>query len=93
MQIVIEIPEEDYKNRTLIKYFGCYSIELDKIIYAGTPLLKGHGRIIDYGYVVDAIDDWINAEEYRYTNATDYLRNRIENVPTIIEADGEVTDE
>ena len=59
-------------------------------IYEGTPLPKGHGRIIDYGYVVDAIDDWINAGEYNYTNATDYLRNRIRNVPTIIEADTEV---
>lgn len=46
-----------------------------------------HGRLIDYGYVVDAIDDWVNAEEYRYTNATDYLRKRVANTPTIIEAD------
>ena len=55
----------------------------------GIPLPEGHGKIIDYGYVVDAIDDWVNAEEYRYTNATDYLRKRVANTPTIIEADKE----
>ena len=60
---------------------------LIKAIGNGTPLPKGHGRMVDYGYVVDAIDDWVNAEEYRYTNATDYLRNRIKNVPTFIKAD------
>lgn len=38
MKIVIEIPEEDYKNGTLINYFKVYSTELDKIIYDGTPL-------------------------------------------------------
>ena len=46
MKIVIEIPEEDYKNGTLINYFKCYSTELDKIIYQGTPLPKEHGRLI-----------------------------------------------
>lgn len=51
----------------------------------GAPLPKGHGDLIDYGYVMDAIVDWINAEEYKYTNATDYLRKRIANAPTIIE--------
>ena len=87
MQIVIDIPDYDYsqikeyyeKNDTVEATYS--------YIYHGTPLPKGHGRLIDYGYVVDAIDDWVNAEEYRYTNATDYLRKRVENVPTIIEAD------
>ena len=89
IELVIKISEEVYNN---IQSHDCkngerwYSEEWIAI-HKGTPLPKGHGRLIDYGYVVDAIDDWVNAEEYRYTNATDYLRNRIENVPTIIEAD------
>ena len=84
MQILIDIPNE--KSEKLIR-----QMKLDrnfrecKII----ELPKGHGKIIDYGYVVDAIDDWVNAEEYRYTNATDYLRKRVANIPTIIEADKE----
>ena len=89
MQIVIDIPEEVYKNIQCLdwKNGGRWFSEEWTAIHNGIPIPKGHGRIIDYGYVVDAIDDWVNAEEYRYTNATDYLRNRIRNVPTIIEAD------
>ena len=40
MKIIIDIPEEDYKNRTLLNYFKCYSTELDKIIYGGMPLTE-----------------------------------------------------
>ena len=89
MQIVIEIPDKEYEvilNNNYVAVCACPHL-LSEAIKNGTPLPKGHGRIIDYGYVVDAIDDWINAGEYNYTNATDYLRNRIRNVPTIIEAD------
>ena len=85
IELVIKIPEDVYKKIVADKY-AIY----DKMFYSiknGTPLPKGHGRLIDYGYVVDAIDDWVNAEEYRYTNATEYLRKRVANTPTIIEAD------
>ena len=89
MQIVIDIDKETLNN---IRFFGLSSSKdrnnLLSAIKNGTPLPEHHGRLIDYGYVVDAIDDWINAEEYNYTNATDYLRTRIRNVPTIIEAEG-----
>ena len=87
MKIVIEIPEQKYK--WIEDNPQVYISELDEAVRNGIPLPKRHGRLIDYGYVVDAIDDWINAEEYCYSNATDYLRNRIRNVPTIIEADKE----
>ena len=90
MQIVIDIDEHIYKQIMADSEVYILDNEVDRIlienaIYNGTPLPKGHGRLIDYGYVVDAIDDWINAEEYKYTNATDYLRNRIKDTPTIIE--------
>jgi len=86
IELVIRIPEEEYN---IIKKFNAPMTWAEHLIAAGTPLPKGHGKIIDYGYVVDAIDDWVNAEEYRYTNATDYLRKRVANTPTIIEADTE----
>ena len=91
MQIVIDIPERTYEQLKFLREQGFDGFEtiIDKAVANGTPLPKGHGRVIDYGYVVDAIDDWINAEEYNYTNATDYLRNRIRNVPTIIDAESE----
>lgn len=90
MQIVIDIPEELISEIDDENYQGIiswYDTALYCAIKDGTPLPKGHGKIIDYGYVVDAIDDWVNAEEYRYTNATDYLRKRVANTPIIIEAD------
>lgn len=46
-QIVIEVPEEDYENKTLAGYFGAYSKQLDDVIYNGTPLPDGHGKLID----------------------------------------------
>ena len=87
MQIVIDIPDEEYER--MCKRNGLNVPLMYSAIANGTPLPKCHGKIIDYGYVVDAIDDWVNAEEYRYTNATDYLRKRVANTPTIIEADKE----
>jgi len=91
MQIVIDIPEETVNEIKDNVMFGVIPSEIlwdvTSAFVNGIPLPKGHGKIIDYGYVVDAIDDWVNAEEYRYTNATDYLRKRVANVPTIIEAD------
>ena len=35
MKLIIEIPEDDYNNKTLVKYFGCYSEKLDEVIYSG----------------------------------------------------------
>ena len=87
MKLVIEIPDNEYHQICELRLHN--RTFYDDAIRNGTPIPKGHGRLIDYGYVVDAIDDWINAEEYCYSNATDYLRNRIRNVPTIIEADKE----
>ena len=84
MQIVIDIPEELYKaNHRGLEAEELWDLRI--AIKNGIPLPKWHGKIIDYGYVVDAIDDWVNAEEYRYTNATDYLRKRVLNTPIIIE--------
>lgn len=88
MQIVIEISDEMYDDIIHDNPTDIPKIIADRI-KNGTPLPKGHGNLIDYGYIVDAIDDWINAEEYCYTNATYYLRKRIGNVPTIIEEDKE----
>ena len=82
MEIVIEIPEEEYELvRHENKSYGT-ELVLMNAVAEGTPLPKEHGRLIDYESVVDAIDDWINT--YGSINATYYLRNRVKNVPTII---------
>ena len=44
MQIVIDIPKEEYED--VKKVGGCY-YDFGKAIYYGTPLPKGHGRLID----------------------------------------------
>ena len=86
MKIVIEIPEDAYRQ---IRNWGVPTDKLRRKIYDiidnGIPLPEHHGRLIDCECVVDAIDDWIDAGEYGYTNATDYLRTRFKDIPTIIE--------
>lgn len=46
MKIVIDVPEEMYRNGTLIHYFGCYSVKLDEIIYNGDPFPKVYEDLI-----------------------------------------------
>ena len=90
MQIVIDISEEEYK---CVQITGCIGNKtcISNAIYDGTPLPKGHGRLVDAGKIdEDRIESdnpiiylTINGE---YTEAVslDYINN----LPTIIEADG-----
>lgn len=85
MKRVIDIPEETFRYYVTLANKGEQIGNLERIILDSTPFPEHHGRLIDYKHVVDAIDDWINAREYSYTNATYYLRERVEDIPTIIE--------
>ena len=80
MQIVIDINEDYYK---MIKY------DVDRgtdylpcvLIANGTPLPKGHGRLIDDSNLMTVTD-------YDGENEKTYIPyDEIENAPTIIEAD------
>lgn len=74
MQIVIEIPEEDYKwvcDHVNMGY------DLFKMIANGTPLPKGHGRLIDADVFIDGFEDYYE------------LCELVNSTPTIIEADEE----
>ena len=51
MQIVIDIPEYMYKE--LIEKENHSTI--DSVIMDGTPLPKGHGRLIDAGKLMDRL--------------------------------------
>ena len=87
MQIVIDIPEEEYKD---IKYFGTIVDEsrdyIASSILNGIPLPKGHGRLID-------VDELFTSE--RPKGITDdvwkesHIYKLLSNAPTIIEADKE----
>ena len=96
MQIVIEIPEEEYNTGQLVHYFGCYSDKLDLVIYNGTPLPKGHGRLGDLDKLEKEIDGGIKAglmiegyENYSNINDVDDCLECVKYAPTIIEAESE----
>lgn len=80
MKIVIEIPEDMYNNGQLVKFFGCYSKKLDEVIYNGTQLPKGHGRLID-------------ADAAKCSDCGEFGCKKVcslYNAQTLIEADGDV---
>lgn len=92
IEVVIRIPKEQYENGSLVRYFGCYSKQLDKVIYEGTVLPKGHGIIVDanrlkkdvyieFNRPVDSM--WTTREELDEKT----IISIIDNAPTIIEAD------
>lgn len=85
MQIVIDIPDEDYEKLkwTSVKN-GSFedSNYMRDLILNGTPFPKGHGRLID----ADALKEDTNYSNYDgYYHA--YSTNAIHNAPTILEAE------
>lgn len=87
MRIVIDIPEETYNEVCWRGLSLCPrgKEELVKAIKKGTPLPKGHGRLIDADALdleneVSMADDWKTAHE---------MANCVKYAPTIIEADKE----
>ncbi len=89
IELVIKIPKESYKilksgvfidfgersGKTILQSF-C------RAIWNGKPLPKGHGKLKDVG-VIEAVLDLENSD-----NAiAKALKNIIESVPTLIEAD------
>lgn len=108
MQIVIDIPENVYKeiysDAEIIIYSGMRSGKtllstLLRAVRKGTPLPKGHGRLIDENALktyIDNCDCCVGCEDESYGCADkcrcpDYLDEGMEriinNQPTIIEAD------
>ena len=86
MQIVINISEKEYNYYRDASNFWGYS-KLREIIVNGTPLPKGHGRLID----ADTLDDVVmrmNENGAQITrNEYKLIDNVIFEMLTIIEAD------
>ena len=80
MEIVIKIHEKYYTDIKESEHCGNYSVlyALDAI-RNGTPLPKGHGRIIDESKI--EVCEWIDVWEEDYPKAST-------DAPTIIAADG-----
>lgn len=81
MQIIIDIAEEHYNDICNSQTASNYSVlEALDSIRNGTPLPKGHGRLIDAGALEDYIKE--DADEW-----DDYALGYVEGAPTIIKAD------
>lgn len=99
MQLVIDIPEEMYAEIMDENGIETMLIPYDDIIRNGTPLPKGHGRLIDADYLKDVIllhnFHGNNKNIVPYSDRRGYrLRQRevdegIINAPIIIEAESE----
>jgi len=84
MKLVIEIPEEDY-NFVKKQVADGITNPLKMRIAKGTPLPKGHGRLIDADTLEECkevMNTIMNESEYAVR------MDEVRNVPTIIEADG-----
>lgn len=99
MKIVIDIPEIAYEAFKEWHKNKVATVE-QSIIANGTPLPKGHGRLIDGDKIANDInvlkDNWNrygNEYESGRFESYDYAVDTIEDAPTIIEADKENNDE
>ena len=83
MQIVIDIPEEVYEKAKVTINEMCDSVWLG--IKQGTPLPKGHGRLIDADDLHSEFAD--GTEGYDFAHWTRYdVIGVIDDTPTVVEA-------
>lgn len=96
MQMVIDIPKYVYEDIKEV-YEHNHTVEATySYIYHGTPLPKGHGRLIDADKLKEWVQDVIKVN-YTIEDRTDavaqellvldWFDERIDSAPTIIEAD------
>lgn len=79
MKLIIDIPDEVLESKHYCRYFGAWSVKLSETIENGTPLPKGHGRLID----ADAYrKDMMDSREFNFFKILDMQS-------TIVEADKE----
>ena len=71
MKLIIDIPEDAY--RFILQHGIKDTHKIDEIIANGTPLPKGHDRLVEAKAVIKAL----------------FAHQTIDDVPTIIEADRE----
>lgn len=91
MKVIIDIPEKAYE---LLKSKSELDNIAESIIANGTPLPKGHGRLIDADDLIqDIIDDnqlcIFNSESERivHDEMVNFAIDRLADCSTIIEAD------
>lgn len=89
MKLIIDIPEEDY-NFVKKQVADGITNPLKMRIANGTPLPKGHGRLIDADELTKQLETVANDEWNKQVGASKGLEDAIDivdNEQTIIEAD------
>ena len=84
MQIVINMPEEEY-NKIKENNCGLFNGRIYQMIRNGAPLQKGHGDLKDINMIYNELDGKSFGTAFDYFNAID----AVDEAPTIIEADNE----
>lgn len=82
MQIVIDISEEEYE--VIVNSEDCGLHTLTRAIANGTPLPKGHGRLID----ADELKKIIQENDVLYMRGFNVRLCDINNAPTVLEGGG-----
>lgn len=89
MQILINIPEEEYK---IIKNYTAPMTWAERLIKNGTPLPKGHGDLVDRACLYD-FRDWLNTcpkdcdeDDEIWFTSTEVI-NKIKQYSAVIKAD------
>lgn len=83
IELVIKMPEEEYKNICLMSNDGI-GMALYDWIANGTPLPKGHGRLGDLDALREEVSSW-GMNDYEPSDFID----EIDRAATIIEAESE----
>ena len=84
VELVIKIPEEEYKCIQLTGHIG-NATQVSNAIFNGTLLTKGHGPLIDINEL-EPDTEW----DYYEDDFISYSRNQIKSAKAIVEADTEV---
>jgi hypothetical protein len=104
MQIVINISKDDFEEicmqARMVEDTGSLFGRIRKAISHGTPLPKGHGRLIDADALEKEMTNGINAgnyeegyETFAHVNNMDDCVECVKYADTIIEADEEMKSE
>lgn len=95
VELVIKIPEKVYKSISDNNYCGIINSDVYNAIANGTPLPKGHGRLIDG----DALDETVYRLNFETEESWEITRSEhklidsvLYEMPTIIEADEEANE-
>lgn len=88
IELVVKIPRSLYANLKTIKHGSIASSRIFKCVKNGTPLPKGHGRLIDADANIKGLSK-MEVVDDKDKQSVRFAIIELENAPTIIDADKE----